>query len=43
MPPTPFPTIDHEDKRELPKSTGIYPPMIEQIKTEIQTIDLVDT
>jgi len=42
-PPTPFPSIDHEDKKELPKIIGIYPPIIENMNTDTQIIDLVDT
>ena len=42
-PPTPFPSSDHKDKKELPKITGIYPPIIENMNTDIQTTDLVDT
>jgi hypothetical protein len=42
-PPIPFPRSDQSDKKEFPKITGIYPPIIEKIKIQIQIIVFVDT
>lgn len=40
IPPTVFPTRDHREKKETPKSVGIYPPINDPIITPIQTREL---